>query len=139
MTVAGTDPQWLPVLDHLHWLSVDEPDVGVVVESELQEDGSWSWPYEALSDSSRSLVADLVTTGVVADDVDWSRWLDSRGDAIVGDRDGSAIADASLDDCRRYLVSLVRQARFSEGPLLDALRSGRVRWTLERVRTLTAG
>ena len=74
----------------------------------------------------------------MAGGTDWSRWLDGRGDELVHDRDGRAIGEASLDDCRRLLVALVRQSRFVEGAMLDALRDGRVRWTLERVAHLTA-
>ncbi len=128
---------WGRVLAHLAWLREDEPAVGRMVASELQEDGSWSWPYEALSPRAEQLVDDLHGSGVVAPGVDWSRWLDTRGDELVRDRDGSTIADASLEDCRRLLLTLVRQSRFVEGTLLDALRSGRVRWTLERVAELT--
>jgi hypothetical protein len=138
----GTPPtaeelDWGPVLEHLPWLCEPDPEVGRMVASELQEDGSWSWPYEALSPRAEELVEQLHTSGVVAGALDWSRWLDTRGDELVRDRDGSAIAEASLEDCRRLLVTLVRQSRFVEGTMLDALRSGRVRWTLERVSQLT--
>ena len=129
---------WGPVLAFLPWLQEDDPEVGTLVPGELQEDGSWSWPYEALSPRSEALVATLRDTGVVVSGIDWSRWLDGRGDELVHDRDGSAIASASLDDCRRLLVAVVRQSRFVEGAMLEALRSGRVRWTLERVEQLTS-
>lgn len=128
---------WAPVLDHLAWLRVPDPDVGRMVESTMQDDGSWSWPYEVLSSRAEAFVTALRDAGVVASGIDWSRWLDGRGDELLRDPDGSAIAAASLDDCRRLLVALVRQARFVEGTMLDALRSGRVRWTLERVAELT--
>lgn len=131
------DLDWAPVLRHLSWLGADDPPVGRMVASEMQDDGSWTMPYEALSPEAERLVDDLYEQGVVAGGTDWSRWLDGRGDDLVRDRDGSAIADASLDDCRRLLVALVRSSRFVDGALLDALRDGRVRWTLERVATLT--
>ena len=127
---------WGPVLAHLPWLREDEPEVGRLVAGELQEDGSWSWPYESLSPRAEAFVATLHEAGVVAGGVDWSRWLDAGGDEVLRDRD-DAIAAASLEDCRRLLVTLVRQSRFVEGTLLDALHDGRVRRTLERVAELT--
>lgn len=128
---------WGPVLAHLDWLRAPDPEVGRMVASQPQEDGSWSWPYEVLSPRAVDLVDALHRAGVVAPGTDWSRWLDGPGDALLRDPDGAAIATASLEDCRRLLVTLVRQARFVEGTMLDALRSGRVRWTLERVARLT--
>lgn len=130
---------WAPVLAHLDWLRSPDPEVGRMVESTLQDDGSWSWPYEALSPRAEELVTSLYSSGVVAPGIEWSRWLDGPGDELMRDRDGTVIRAASLDDCRRLLVALVRQSRFVEGTLLDALRSGRVRWTLERIAELTAG
>lgn len=136
--LPATDIDWAPVLAFLPWLQEDEPEIGTLVPSELQDDGSWSWPYEALSPRSEELVDVLHTSGVVAAGIDWSRWLDGRGDELVRDRGGEVIGEASLDDCRRLLVALVRQSRFVDGVMLDALRDGRVRRTFERVAALTA-
>lgn len=126
---------WDPVLAFLPWLQGDDPVVGEWVASELRDDGAWSAPYEALSSRSLALVQALYDQQVVAP-FDWNRWVETAGEELVADRVGTVVAAASLDDVRRALTAHVRVARFSEGHLLDLLRSGGMRLLLERVGEL---
>ena len=67
---------------------------------------------------------------------DWVDWMDRRGRDLVASRE--LLDGASLEDCRRLLVALVRTNRFNEGALLAAFDDGLIDAILKRIEGLGA-
>ena len=63
---------------------------------------------------------------------DWTSWLREAGEVFHDEPD--RLAAATLEQCSMLLIAHVRADRFSEGHLLDTLRSGHLAQLLHRIR-----
>jgi hypothetical protein len=82
-------------------------------------------------------VGEVVHRALVGPSVDWPAFLGSdRGRAATAALARGETDALSLEDCRALLVAMVRQDRFVEGALEDALRAGRVTAVLRRAAAL---
>jgi hypothetical protein len=73
--------------------------------------------------------------GGLVSSFDWPSWMISRGRRLTGDHD--AIAQATLEECRRLLVVHIRRDRFVEGHLEASIQNGEVPAILRRAGELT--
>lgn len=127
---------WARVLAWLPTLTDPDFDPGPGPELTADADGHHHVRSGGLSETARAFVAELYDAEVVAG-FDWSAWMAAYGRRLASDP--SALAAASLEDCRRLLVAHVRGDRFIEGHLGSALRDGQVQAILTRVDRLWNG
>jgi hypothetical protein len=125
---------WERVLAFLPVLADPGFNAGHVVDAELQDDGAYSWPYAAPSETLAAFVRTLYDSRVV-ESFDWPGWMRANGQTLMADP--GAIANASLEDCRRLLAAYVRGDRFNDGLLISVAESGVLVAILERIRELT--
>lgn len=124
---------WARVLAWLPTLTDPDFDPGPAPELTADADGHHHVRSGGPSATTRAFVAELYDAEVVAG-FDWSAWMAEHGRRLAGDP--SALAAASLEDCRRLLVAHVRGDRFTDGHLVGALRDGQVQAILTRIDRL---
>lgn len=91
--------------------------------------------YVALTEQATAFVQELYDKQVIVG-FDWPEWMQRDGRRLYESQE--LLVDASLDDCRLFLIALVRGDRFNEGVLLQAFRDGTVSRILRRTTELTA-
>ena len=89
----------------------------------------------AAPDATRDLLREAHRAGLVTS-FDWPTWMTGRGRELAGNPD--AIAEATLEECRRLLVAHLRRDRFVTGHLADVIASGEVTAILRRAEAITA-
>ena len=114
-----------PDFDAGHWhamaASRDDPDVSTM-------------PWFELSDRANAFLEAVRGKGWV-EPFDWMAWAQTReGKALREDR--VALAEASADQLKRLLTTLIRADRFSEGTIAWAFESGLMAAIAQRARTL---
>lgn len=85
-------------------------------------------------DATRDLLREAHRAGLVTS-FDWPTWMTGRGRELTGQPE--AIAEATLEECRRLLVAHLRRDRFVTDHLADVLASGEICAILRRARTIT--
>ncbi|WP_052668493.1 DUF6508 domain-containing protein [Nitriliruptor alkaliphilus] len=85
-------------------------------------------------DAVRDLLRESHRSGLITS-FDWPTWMTGRGRELSGNPD--AIADATLEECRRLLVAHVRRDRFVAGHLKAMIDDGEVPSILRRAAQLT--
>lgn len=85
-------------------------------------------------DATRDLLREAHRAGLVTS-FDWPTWMTGRGRELTGQPE--AIAEATLEECRRLLVAHLRRDRFVTDHLADVLASGEISAILRRARTIT--
>jgi hypothetical protein len=85
-------------------------------------------------DAVRNLLRESHRSGLITS-FDWPTWMTGRGRELTGHPD--AIAEATLEECRRLLVAHVRRDRFVTGHLRAMIDDGEVPAILRRAATLT--
>jgi hypothetical protein len=85
-------------------------------------------------DAVRDLLRESHRAGLITS-FDWPTWMTGRGRELSGHPE--AIADATLEECRRLLVAHVRRDRFVDGHLRKMIDGGEVPAILRRAATLT--
>lgn len=123
---------WHDVLSWLPLLADDDFDPGPGPHV-VEDDGGVRSIRSGTTESVGALVRALYRAGVVGG-FDWPTWI--RNDGRRFSQDPSVLASASLEDCRRLLAAHVRADRFTEGHLVEALRSGQVLAILRRIDEL---
>lgn len=131
--VPAGDLPWVRLLAYLPALGDPASDPGGW--SEARQTGSAAarmpnaiWP-PVLDDFVRTLYSD----GFIGA-FDWPTWAHGEGRRFMQDQ--GALAEASLDDLRRVLISHVRADRFNEGHLLAEYQSGTLAAILRRAEEL---
>lgn len=124
---------WARVLAWLPTLTDPDFDPGPGPELTADADGHHHVWSGGPSETARAFVAELYDAEVVTG-FDWPAWMAAYGRRLASDP--SAVAAASLEDCRRLLAAHVRGDRFTEGHLVGALRDGQVQAILTRVDRL---
>jgi len=95
----------------------------------------FTW-YEVLSPVVKRFIPCLYDNGIAAA-TDWTSSLQQGGEVFYNEAD--RLAEATVEQCRMLLIALVRADRFSEGHLLDTLRSGHLTKLLHRIREQVDG
>jgi hypothetical protein len=85
-------------------------------------------------DAVRNLLREAHRSGLITS-FDWPTWMTGRGRELAGHPD--AIAEATLEECRRLLVAHVRRDRFVAGHLREKIDGGEVPAILLRAAVLT--
>lgn len=101
-------------------------------------DGTTGVPFRLGNSPTAGLEAQLSKMIYDADwvmaDFDWSGWMQSGGDRFW--KSPGELASATEDDLARLLTALVRQERFSDGTLREAITNGVLLAAAQRARTL---
>ena len=110
-------------------------DAGDWIRPQQQSDGATAMGYVDLSEQARAFVQELYGRQVIVG-FDWPGWMETEGRRLH--EQPELLSDATLEDCRRLLIAIVRGDRFKEGLLLQAFRDGIIERILTR-RTELAG
>lgn len=138
MTVDPPKPpadqlDWEAALAYLPILSDPDFDPGDWAGGEQLGPNHFSARYAVLSPDAERFITCLYDTNIVAG-TDWTTWLQQGGEAFYVDPD--RLDEATLEQCRMLLIAHVRADRFTEGHLLETLRSGHLVQLLRRIREL---
>jgi len=138
MPIAPPQPpndqlDWEPALAYLPILSAPDFDPGDWAGGGQLGPNHYATRYVAFSEDIERFITCLYDTDIVAG-TDWTTWLREGGEAFYVEPD--RLAEATLEQCRMLLIAHVRADRFSEGHLLETLRSGHLVQLLQRIRTL---
>jgi hypothetical protein len=98
---------------------------------EKQPDGSITFPWNEYSPAVREFVEGLYERNLMVL-FDWGKW--KRGETLFNKP--SQIASATAEDCLKLITLCVRQDRFNDGFLAQALESGVIVACLKRLREL---
>ena len=124
---------WEPALSWLPTLSAPDFAPGHLAGGEQVRPGVCNWPHTVYAPEVNAFITCLYDTDIVAG-TDWTTWLHEGGEAFYVEPD--RLAEATLEQCRMLLIAHVRADRFSEGHLLETLRSGHLVQLLQRIREL---
>ena len=91
-------------------------------------------PFVSYGDVVQSFVEAAYQHGWVLTDFDWPEWTQS--DEATRFRDDRAIDNATEGELAKLLTVCIRQDRFVEGALLDAIESGLVLRIVRRAAAL---
>jgi hypothetical protein len=94
----------------------------------------FSMPFVSNGDVVQSFVETAYQHGWVLTDFDWPEWTQS--DEAARFRDDRAIDSATEEELAKLLTVCIRQDRFVEGTLLDAIESGLVLRIVPRAAAL---
>ena len=97
--------------------------------------GSFMWPSFSPSELTLRFLDVAYGDGWVRPDFDWPAWAETPEAQRLRD-DRSALEEATVLDLARLLTVVIRQDRFVEGTLAEALETGLITAALRRVDRL---
>jgi hypothetical protein len=137
--------QAIPLQARLHGLAVfvaefEAPDFsfGDWAGGELKSDNVRTMPFYAYSPTAGRFFRACHDLGWVRSDVNWVAWSNTpESQRLLYEAGG--VEEASVEDLERLLTMCIRSARFSEGSLAGAHKSGLLLRILRRAAELERG